>query len=111
MVSQSIELHVRELDLEGVDNCLTWLMSFEAKCALEKVADSSQENTQGLKFISKIGMSALKKFREINSPNDLFKMTYADIKASITAYIQPKQNSSLQSELSSIRRSKLLMNR
>ena len=91
MASRSIELRVRELDLEGVDNCLTWLMSFEAKCAIEKVADTAQENTQGLKFISKAGIPALKKLREINSPNDLFKMTYADIKASITAYIQPKQ--------------------
>ena len=49
MASRSIELRVRELDLEGVDNCLTWLMSFEAKCAIEKVADTAQENTQGLK--------------------------------------------------------------
>ena len=91
MASRAIELRVRELDLDNVDNCLTWLMSFEAKCAIEKVTDTAQANTKGLKLISKAGITALKKLREINSPKDLFNMPYDDIKLSITNYIQPKQ--------------------
>ena len=77
------------LNLTNNDDVQSWLIAFEAKACVDDVEDTAAKNSKAMLFLSKAGVEAVKKLRDINLPKDLIKMTFNDMKASLLSYISP----------------------
>ena len=75
------------LDLDNPDLATAWLIQFDAQIRIDAVDDIEKKK---LLFLSKCGVEAIAKLKDLLFPADIDRASYEDIKAAIDRVIKPK---------------------
>ena len=76
------------LNLDDPDLAAAWLIQFEAQSSIDTSIDD--ENKRKLLFLSKCGVEAIAKLKDLLFPADINAATYEDFKVAIDRVIKPK---------------------
>ena len=75
------------LNLDDPDLAAAWLIQFEAQSSIDTSIDD--ENKRKLLFLSKCGVEAIAKLKDLLFPADINAATYEDFKVAIDRVINP----------------------
>ena len=78
---------LKQLNLDNLDLAVAWLIQFDAQVAIDATIDN---NKKKLLFLSKCGIEALVKLKDLLFPADINDTSYMDIKAGMDYVIWPK---------------------